>query len=565
MNRTLRESLADYDLVMLNALAELRGALVSSNHPASAAAQLADQLLAPASLAIALTDLSPAEGAALAALQWAGGWLDHRRFAHRFGAIRLMGAGRMAREQPWRAPANAAEGLWYRGLVFRGFRQGVTGVVEVAYIPSDVLAALPPPSAPAAPAELPPQAEPPCVHLARTDLVEDVFGALVHIRNHVVRKSPAGTLSAGDLAAINRLCVEPTPAGEQGERRLGWLVHLCQAARLSIAAQGRLSVQRSPAAAWLQAPQPRQLLELQQAWLADPGWNDLEDVPSLRLGPGAAGNDPRLARRAVLRHLGSCRPGTWYAVADLVAAIRSDDPDFQRPDGDYASWHITDAGGRPLDDFEHWDEVEGALIRHLMSGPLNWLGVVDFGCPAPGEPAAVFRLAGTGLELVQLPAPGGPSPGSLPPPASATVDADFGVRISSRASLYDRFQLARFADFVGRQSGWASYRVTPTSLAQARRQGVNCQQIVNFLNRLTDGHAPAEVLDALRQGRAGRPEAHLERTVLLRLDRPELLARLLAEPQLAPLLGEAVGTQAVFIPPANLAAVRRWLVENGYL
>jgi hypothetical protein len=566
MNRTLRESLADYDLVMLNALAELRGALLSSNHPASAAGELADQLLAPASLAIALTDLSPAEGAALASLQRAGGWLDHRRFAHRFGAIRLMGAGRLAREQPWRAPANPAEGLWYRGLVFRGFRQGPTGVVEVAYIPTDVLAALPAPLPPAAPTELPRQPEPPCACLARTDLVEDVFGALVHIRNHLVRRNPAGSLSSGDLGAINRLCVEPVLDDERSKRRLEWLVHLCHAARLCIAGQGRLSVQRAATTAWLQAPPPRQLLELQLAWLADQDWNDLEHVPSLRLRPGGAKNDPRLVRRVVLRQLGSCRPGTWYAIADLVAAIRSDDPDFQRPDGDYASWQISDVSGRPLDDFEHWDEVEGALIRHLVSGPLHWLGVVDVGCPAPAEPPTAFRLAETGLELLQLPTPaGGQPPGSLPPPASLTVDADFGVRVSPQASLYDRFQLARFAHFVGRQSGWACYRITPASLALARRQDVSCQQIVAFLNRLTAGQVPAAVLDALRQGRAGRPVARLERAVLLRLEQPQLLTRLQAEPQLAPLLGEAVGSQAVLIPSANLAAVRSWLAEHGYL
>ena len=32
-----------------------------------------------------------------------------------------MGPGKMEREEPWLDPANAAESLWYRGFLFRGF------------------------------------------------------------------------------------------------------------------------------------------------------------------------------------------------------------------------------------------------------------------------------------------------------------------------------------------------------------------------------------------------------------------------------------------------------------
>lgn len=568
MHRRLSEALAEYDMITLGALAEMRGAELTSNHPPSAAQQLADQLLTPASLAIALADLSPVEREALASLQRAGGWQDSRRFGHRFGAPRPMGAGRLARERPWQAPANPAEGLWYRGLIFKGFRQTPGGVIEVIYVPNDVLELLPPPGAPPAPSALPPQAAPPHSQPAEASIVEDVFGVLVHCRNYPVWLGADGELSPKDLAAINRLLVQPLPAERlKRDRRLALVVRLCLAAELCLVERRRLTLHRDRTRAWLQAPADQQLLILQRAWRDDAHWNELAQLPSLRVNMIGWQNDPRLARQAVLRALTGCQVGVWHSLDDLVAAIRAEDPDFQRPDGDYSTWQIADLSGRPLTDFSHWDEVEGALIRYLVTHMLHWLGICDLGYQEPGEAALAFRLAQDISSLVSMDVP----ENAIPAPADRRagvpdieVDEDFTVRVPLTASRYERFQLARFASFVRREPDWVIYRVTSASLDMARRQGVTPQQVVTFLARVAP-RCPGKVLEVLRQGRAGHPPARLERVYIVRAERPELLAQLRADPEIAPLLGEALGPQAAIVPQTNLTAVRRWLAGRGYL
>ncbi len=574
MKKTLRESLVDYDMALLRGLAEARGAVLSSNHRLTAAEELGAQLITPASLAIALADLSPAETEALAALQMAGGWMEAPRFARRFGGVRTVGPARLEREQPWRSPANPAEGLWYRAFIFKGFRQTEAGVVEVFYIPDDLLASLPHPSpeehtSPAVMTGLALEsvARPPKIRPGNVDVVEDVFGVLVNVRNRGIRIESAGPLSPKDLQAINALCVSPLPAANVAEDdRLAFVVHLPRAAGLITIDEGRLALNPDPARAWLGASPGQRLLALQTAWRDDPDWNDLWHVSSIKPQPTGWKNDPVLARHRVLGFLGDCRPGGWYGLADLIGAVKESAPDFQRLDGDYTAWYIHDLGGEPLMGFEHWDQVEGALLRYLISGPLYWLGAVDLGFEETSDQTTAFRLADKGLPLLKLAPPPteepGPNQADSPP---LVVDEDFTVRVTSDASLYPRFQLARFADFSGREANHVRYRLSPTSLARARQGGITVDQVNAFLARASGDLVPKNVLDGLRSWDERRGSVRLEPGVVLRVDRPEILKALRGEPAVARLLGEVLGPGAVLVPRANLRQVRSWLVEQGYL
>jgi hypothetical protein len=209
----------------------------------------------------------------------------------------------------------------------------------------------------------------------------------------------------------------------------------------------------------------------------------------------------------------------------------------------------------------------------MICGPLHWLGVLDLGYEeAPGKPTA-FRLAETGLSLLEH----APPPEAEPPPSQAdaparqagvpdlTVGDDFSVRVWLDASLYTRFQLARFADFLGREADHVRYRISPTSLARARRGDISLDQINAFLARASGGRVQAKVLDGLRSWVERSGSVRLEQGVVLRVDRPETLAALRRDPTVARLLGEVLGSQAVLVPRANVRQVRRWLAEQGYL
>ncbi len=66
-------------------------------------------------------------------------------FGRTHGDVRMMGPGRMEREEPWMDPVSATEALWYRGFVYRAFDETAEGVMEFYFLPQDFMDSFPQP------------------------------------------------------------------------------------------------------------------------------------------------------------------------------------------------------------------------------------------------------------------------------------------------------------------------------------------------------------------------------------------------------------------------------------
>ena len=408
--RNLLASLNDHPIAMLRGIAELRGVTLATNHRGDAAAQLAALLAEPAATAAALAACSPAAQSAWRALRAAGGRMKAGIFTRTSGGeIRAIGPGRLEREGIWREPENPAEELWYRGLIFRAFADFGDGPLEYIYIPEDL----------AVPAEVArPQAEPAAPHIApvpapdaarraQNSLAVDVCSALAAARELPAQVDKAGHLRDADA---ERLTAGLLPPGRDADR-LEMLMALARIRGWLKPDRGRLVLDTGSATAWLRLTPWEQMTALFKAWRdAGDAWNDLRHVPTL-IAEGDWRNDPGLARRALIPTLRALDPTAWYAIADLIAHIKATNPDFQRPDGDYTRWYVRDAAaGDYLAGFESWDQVEGRLLRFLITGPLFWLGVVALDAvAAPG----VFRLTSFGAAWLS-----NRTPAALPRPAA---------------------------------------------------------------------------------------------------------------------------------------------------
>lgn len=564
---------------LLQGIASCRAVLLNTSKHAQAVELLAEALLSPTATAIVLGDLSAEEREALQLLLSHGGRLEGPRFAREYGYIRPMGPARLAREQPWRSPVNSAEGLWYRGLIFKTFQATAEGNLEMVYIPSDLLPLL----EIATPIEdrRPPTAEGLKVSLATTPAIiisgegrlrENIFNLLVYLQTTPVRlesnpKAPDVTyhsLAAKDRQTLANCLLPPLLSAFPQEAELEFLLHLGQRAGLLVAKHGRLRPDRDPARAWLQAHPLEQLRLLQDTWRADPTWNDLWHVPSLVPQPTGWENSPLLARSKILGFLARVYSPTeaWLALSDFVVAIQSAEPDFQRPGGDYNSWYIYDRQGQLLMGFEHWEQVEGALIRHLLTHILPVLGVAELGTAGEtGDPSS-FRLTPLGQTFLQNQAPTVPADKK---PSLLRVDANFYAHVPARASLYDRFQLARFAQLEQRDKERVVYAITQASVSRALKNGVAAEQITAFLARATDNQTPLKVIETILTWGVRQNTAHLEQATLLRLTHESMLAELCQHPRLGPLLGEVLNPTTILISSEKVAEVRRLLMELGYL
>ena len=553
MHKTHR-FLIDYDMTMLRALAQNRGATLATNRQAEAADQLAAHLLNPLSVRTALAQLSPEAREALEVLQSAGGRMRVPRFARRFGQVRPVGPGRLERESPWLEPASPAEELWYAALTFRAFDQDEGGPGEFVFVPDDLRPLLPWPQVEADPFVV--ETVPPPSSRAGDEmaLVRDLFAYLVYLQNHDVRPYADGRLGQRDLAALRRRM------GDSDQRRFAFLQHLTR--RLAFASrQGEfLRLDAAPVKRWLTAAPDRQLALLQASWRDDPDWNDLCRVPSLtcdRETPWR--NDPVATRQALLALLASCPLEGWWSLASFAAAVKATYPDFQRPDGDYTSWYIRDAAsGDYFSGFESWDRVEGALIADLFAGPLTWLGIVS----TAGE-GAVCRLTGAGARFLGL-VPDETAEDHPSPPI--VIHPDLGVEVPPPASLYTRFQLERFADpLEPKPSAPLRYRLGTASLARALARGIQVEQVLAFLQQTSGQSVPPNVPAQLRlwAGRFGQVE--LEEVALLRVENERVLKELSVLPETRHLIAKVLSPTSALIRKVDLDRLRKELRGLGYL
>ena len=145
------------------------------------------------------------------------------------------------------------------------------------------------------------------------------------------------------------------------------------------------------------------------------------------------------------------------------------------------------------------------------------------------------------------------------------MDDNFQVRVPDSASLYDRFQLARFAEQVQRETNRTIYQITQTSISRALKNGVTPDQIIAFLTRVTNNRIPLKVVDTTRAWGTRRATVQLEQATLLRLKNEQLLTELHQNQTLSRLLGEVIGPRTILVPANNVAEVRRLLTELGYL
>jgi hypothetical protein len=276
-------------------------------------------------------------------------------------------------------------------------------------------------------------------------------------------------------------------------------------------------------------------------------------------------NDPLLARRELLSFLEPVQSGVWWSLPALISSIRQSAPDFQRSAGEYDSWfirQITETGeGEFLRGFENWDLVDGELIRFTLCGPMHWLGLVDLAWAKgveTGRPAA-FRFTRFSQILLEGKAPDGF------PKEDKTVSAgsDARVRIPRLAPRAARYQLARFCSWESESEEYYHYRITPASLARARMQGLNVQQLSTLLRR----HVPAlppGLVKALERWEQRGVEARFERVVVLRLSSPDMM-QALRKTRAARFLGDPLGPTTIIVKPGAWEKVLTALAEMGIL
>ena len=479
----------------------------------------------------------------------AGGRLPVSRFEREFGEVRMMGPARLEREEPWLNPSSAAEALWYRGLVYRGFDETESGLVEFYFVPTELLELL---------------LEQPLI--LREGSAEFNATVVTGSALHPI-DPPANWVSATENLVDDFItllaCTQRAPL--VAEKQESIFPYLFTADRnwsdllLTIALEEELLRETDHglratklALEWVKLPRHAQWVALWEGWLKT-GWSELHHLPLL-ICEGSWQDDPTAARKTILNYLPH---DGWFELNELIELIKEESPDFLRPDGNFDTWYIRQGKtGRYLRGFDHWDDVEGVLLGELLGRWLVWLGILEIDAEKK-----IGRMTSRAVAWRNHTSVG--ESGVAP----VIVQPDATILVSRQASGYSRFQLARVAEMQPVEIDKPyQFRLTPNSLAHAQQQGIKAQRVLQFLTEITDGNIlPATTRRAIERWAEYGTEGVLKSVVVLQVKTVAVLDTLFRNEKTRPYMGERLGELIATVPTEQWRTFQKMTAQLGLL
>ena len=542
----LYHTLLKYDIGYLRIIAGSWGLELETSEVDSAAEELCSSFLDLEAVTETIEILPVDARSALTVLLESNGKMEWAAFARKFGEIREMGEARRDRERPHLKPISIAENLFYRGLLARAFFDAEKGAQEFAYIPEDLFEIIDEVTN----AERGGKSTEPLGRPATP--VEKAFE--IPASDHIL--DDATTL----LAAL-RLNLESNGLPLDRQEQAPALQNLLITANLV----KKDILQAEKVKSFLEASRVDALRALVEAWQSSQEFDELRLIPTIICeGEWLRQNQPLVTREFLMDLVNSIPQNKWWSIPAFVRGIKEKFPDYQRPAGDYDSWFIKRASdGQYLRGFAYWDQVDGALIKYFIQ-LLHWLGMADLASPEEGKEATAFRIKSK-VESQK------PDLRTSTFDGKIVVSSNGKINISRYFSRAVRYQISRFCEWddggerrTETKEDEYQYHVSARSLTQAKEQGLKAEQLLSLLVKYTNGNVPPALVKALKQWDAHGTEARVEKLLVLRVNRPEILEEM-RKSKASKFLGEILSPTAVIIKSGAESKVLAALAELGLL
>ncbi|MBI3913661.1 MAG: helicase-associated domain-containing protein [Chloroflexi bacterium] len=312
------------------------------------------------------------------------------------------------------------------------------------------------------------------------------------------------------------------------------------------------------------------------AYLDTTTWNEL------RIPKGTYGLDHRrpapqqlkTARRVVIEKIKPRGASAWVALADVIDDLRLGNYEFlfprskNAPAYGYSSNYSTPyynsnnsygvTYNNITDEATGWDLVEGAIITHILTGPLHWLGLTDVGFD--GDTPIAYRLTAMGAWLlglgteIQITEAGG----------RVVVQPNFQIVAMEPIADQVLMTLDEFTQFEGGDRA-LTYRLTRESVYRGQRTGWDAARMIAYLEEATHTPLPQNVKRSLEEWQALHERVTIRRGVtILQAEDAATLDELFANATVAPKLGRRVGAD-VALADEKAQAVNNTLRDADWL
>jgi hypothetical protein len=307
-------------------------------------------------------------------------------------------------------------------------------------------------------------------------------------------------------------------------------------------------------------------------WLADPAaahrslwegyltadqWNDLEraGTRSERFAGHTAA--PISARAELLDLLRSLPADQWVLATEVERFVRQRSPDFLREGFDASTARLVDLeSGEVFGGADSWARVEAPLLHYMLSGPLFWLGVVEWGLADEWDrirltPAGRAWLLG-GDQILQ--------------PAQELCHFVDECRLSAPEGT-DLGSLWRLEPYLAleRRGPTSVYALNRGSFTRGLEGGGSSLDLKQLLERVCGGELPLSITVALERWRARVGRFRIRPLVVLSADDLDEFERALGHKDIAPHVKERLGPLAVVVLAARAPEIAERLSRLGHI
>jgi hypothetical protein len=550
---TLAQTLPSNDLGFIKIIAALWGLEIESTEPKHAALELAEAMCDIELLQEVIDALNDQSQNALGSLIDTDGRMLWAVFSRRYGIIREMGAGKRDREQPHLKPASTSEALWYRGLIGRSFFETEQGLQEFAFVPDDLREVM---GLIGFGEKAIDEGHEACEEKQETNplvsvrsAVKETFGrpASPVEKAHLIGHDDRLLDDAVTLLAAIRIGIDlpQTPIPRDV------VLEFLKLAKIISLESGKWIIHADAAKKFLESSRAEALKRIYDAWINDEAFNELRQVPGL-IFEGEWQNSARATRHFLLSIFEHIPSDQWWSLPALIREIKLKHADFQRPAGDYDSWFIKrESDGAYLRGFAFWDEVDGALIRYMITNVLFWLGRVEIAGAEEGGLVTGFKL--TKDELTRNAESG-----------KLSVSSTGMISVPRYSALVTRYQVARFCEWDDEREGEYRYHVTTNSLKRGREQGLKPDQLIKLLQKHSAAPIPPAFVRSLQRWEINGTEARIENVTILKVGKPDVLNEL-RNSKAGRFLGDILSPTTIIIKDGALQKVLSALAELGLL
>ena len=481
------------------------------------------------------------------------GTISADAFEEEFGTLRIAGIDKVLREKYWKNPISITEILYYRGLIFRAPCFIESTVKECYVIPDDL------------------------IKMLREMIQTDQISAGNTVPEIIVRPAiPSETVLASPVNDRLPETVTLCAAQKRSEKPFELpntvitgeyesFVHMILQNSGMFPASG--APDSEAIRSFLISNRTSARLQLINTWRYSSSYDELEEDKTDLIIEEHPVYDPAQPRDRILKLLTLLEPDIWWSLNGFITAVKNADGTFLRKHFKNESWIIHDKDGNDLTGQGSWFQLEGAYIRFLLFGPLQWLGIIQcaYADKEKTEPAA-FRITGNGLfYILESQSPELSEEISTKQNLETTVPriaADGAVICSSGTSRYFLYMAARFMEIEKFTDTECAFRLTPDSLAEAEKNGLTRESLLSMLRRFSKNTVPPSLERMLSAPRSYSIPATIYNATILTVPDPNIVEDIINSPRLSKWVIQQINSNSLVIDSKGITDIRRFLMEK---